>query len=82
MRLPLWEKRANNPPRLIGYLNTDTREVYTARGEFSQQTRPLSVGFGVARSSFNLPAVENNAHQKRMAAITHGDETGDYTYYG
>jgi hypothetical protein len=80
-RQALYERRGKNPANLIGYLNTETREVYTAHGAYSVPQRPMNLRRELLRQGFTPSWVNNQAHERRMAAILSGDDTGDYTYY-
>lgn len=66
-RQPLWEQRGNNPPNHIGYLDTKTRDIYTARGSKSVDQK---VGY------LGLVVDGNNTHERRVAAAV----AEDFTY--
>lgn len=80
-RVALWEKRGNNPPNAIGYVDKKTREVFTAHGSYSAPVRETNLTTRQLRSGFHPGYLPNKAHERRMAAILKGDNDGDYTYY-
>lgn len=80
-RQALYQKKGNNPPKIIGFLDTETRDVYTARGSHSTPERPLNLRTDLLRAGYTPTFVENQAHKRRMEAIVKGDATGEYVYY-
>lgn len=66
-RQALWEKRNNNPPNHIGYVDLNTREIYTARGRVSDNMRPAMDGRSFVEG--------NNIHDRRVTASVSPDFT-------
>ncbi len=64
-RQPLFEVRGNNPPNLIGYVDTKTQIIYTARGSISEPYHPVRGAY----------VGGNNKHDRRVMASTKDDFT-------